>query len=85
MEETLGERLRRLRNEQGWSLSDAAKRADMSPWALSLLERRTGLGKVRALSLKRVALLYGVTVDYLIRGVSDEEPMEAADAALVGA
>jgi transcriptional regulator with XRE-family HTH domain len=67
-----------LRAERGWSLYQAAKRAGMSPWALSLLEHRRTLGATRVLSLMRVAEIYGVTVDYLIRDLSEAEPASLA-------
>ena len=77
MDETLGARLKRLREERGWSVYQAAKRAEMAPWVLTKLEQRTTLGNVQVTSLKRLAALYNVTIDYLVRDFAAAELVEA--------
>jgi transcriptional regulator with XRE-family HTH domain len=79
MAETLGARLRRLREERGWNVNEAAQRVGCTAWALTLLEKKVRLGQVRVASLKRVAAAYGVTIDYLVRDI-DFEPAELAHA-----
>ena len=73
MEETLGARLKRLREERDWTVYEAAKRAGMAPWVLTRLEQRTTLGNVQVASLKRLAVLYNVTIDYLVRDFTPAE------------
>jgi hypothetical protein len=53
---------------------------------MSRLEQRTELGNVQALSLKPLARIYQVTMDYLAReGDNEESKCEPATTALVGA
>ena len=68
----LGMRLQQLREDRGWKMYEAAKRAEIAPWVVSRLERRVHLGNVQVRPLKRLADLYGVTVDSLIRDVPEE-------------
>lgn len=73
MADTVGARLRRLRTERGWTLYEAAKRAGMTQWSLFRLEQKTTLGNAQVTSLKRLARLYQVSIDYLAREAGDEE------------
>lgn len=66
--ETIGQRVRRLRVEKGLKSKDLAKLADLSPSALSDLERdRTK----RTLSLHRLAAALDTNVTYLETGSGD--------------
>ena len=85
MNESFGTRLHRLREERGWTVYEAAKRAGMVPWVLSRLEQRATLGDVQARSLKRLARIYEVTMDYLAREAAADEEGEPAPVARGGA
>jgi DNA-binding transcriptional MerR regulator len=67
---TLGPRLRKLRNDAGMTLGQAAELADLSPSFLSALERdQTG---VSAESLNRLVHAYGSTVSAVFRSDTAE-------------
>jgi DNA-binding transcriptional MerR regulator/quercetin dioxygenase-like cupin family protein len=66
----IGPRLRKLRQDAGLTLGQAAERAELSPSFLSALERdQTG---VSAQSLHRLAHVYGTTVSALVRRETTE-------------
>ena len=67
---SMGPRLRKLRQDAGMTLGQAAEQADLSPSFLSALERdQTG---VSAQSLHRLAHVYGTTVSSLMRQETTE-------------
>ena len=71
MAETFGARLKRLRLECGWTLYEAAKRGGMTQWSLWRLEQKATLGSIQGATLRKLATLYGVTIDYLTREAED--------------
>ena len=71
----IGHRVRRERAKRGWSVRELARRAQVSPGAVSKLEG--GFRVSPSLELgKRLAKALGVTLDYLA-GMYDEEKAEA--------
>lgn len=62
--ETTGERLFSLRNRAGKSLSDVASDVHMASGDLSKIEKDRKNPSLRV--LKKLALYYGVTTDYLL-------------------
>jgi transcriptional regulator with XRE-family HTH domain len=72
----LGERVKRLRLERGWTQMELAERAHVSQAIISRLE-----GKVRhnvnADVLKALAKTLGCTTDYLVGMHEDEDDEEA--------
>jgi transcriptional regulator with XRE-family HTH domain len=76
---TIGARVRREREKRGWTVRELARRAAVSPGAVSKLEGGTRLSPSIELG-KRLAKAFGVTLDYLA-GMYDE--VEPADAAVV--
>jgi transcriptional regulator with XRE-family HTH domain len=79
-----GERLQRLRDERGWTVSKAARRGGLSPQLLFKLEAARALGNIQVATVRKLATLYGLPLDYLVRDVLDEVPddeEEAHDAA----
>ena len=72
----IGHRVRRERAKRGWSVRELARRAQVSPGAVSKLEG--GLRVAPSLELgKRLAKALGVTLDYLA-GMYDEEEADAS-------
>ena len=79
MAQHLGERLRQARMAKGVTVYEAAKRIGMPNQALYRLERVRTLGRVQVATLKKLAALYGVTIDYLVYDVdSDDDDAHAA-------
>ena len=73
-----GTRLQRLRQERGWTVYRAAKEAGLTSQALYKLERQATLGKVRGVTLKKLAQLYQVTMDYLVYDVAESDDDDQA-------
>ena len=73
---TIGARVRRERQKRGWTVRELARRAAVSPGAVSKLEGGTRLSPSLELG-KRLAKALGVTLDYLA-GMYDEEATDAA-------
>ena len=72
----IGHRVRRERVKRGWSVRELARRAQVSPGAVSKLE--SGVRVSPSLELgKRLAKALGVTLDYLA-GMYDEEEADVA-------
>jgi transcriptional regulator with XRE-family HTH domain len=76
MNDSVGERLRRLRKEKGLSLRQLAKQAVVPQSTLSAVETGTRGGRNLTLDTgKRLAKALGVTLDYLA-GMYEDEPEE---------
>lgn len=80
--ETLGQRLKMLREEKGWTQVYAVKKFGITNGALSNYERDERVPD--ALMLKKFAEVYGTTIDYLmgktdIRDTVDEITNAIAD------
>lgn len=67
---SLGERLKALRASRDLSLRAVAEKSGVPFQVLHKLEHKTDLGSVQAETLKRLAHVYGVSIDYLA-GVYD--------------
>ena len=83
---SLGQRIRTLREQKGWSVRELSRRANVRQATLSEIEN----GKRRDMTTetaKRIALALGVGVDFLIGTWEQEEDSEflPAAVALVGA
>ena len=83
---SLGQRIRTLREQKGWSVRELSRRANVRQATLSEIEN----GKRRDMTTetaKRIALALGVGVDFLIGTWEREEDSEflPAAVALVGA
>ena len=72
---TIGTRVRREREKRGWTVRELARRAAVSPGAVSKLEGGARLSPSMELG-KRLAKALGVTLDYLA-GMYDEEATDA--------
>jgi transcriptional regulator with XRE-family HTH domain len=80
---TIGPRVRRERTKRGWSVRELARRAQVSPGAVSKLE--SGGRVAPSLELgKRLAKALGVTLDYLAGMYDEEEADPAGSPALRG-
>lgn len=84
---TLGERLRRLRAERGWSQAQLAHRLDIHQKQISGYER--GVHVPQTDLLIRIAEIFGVSLDYLafadrpdadVAGIADRELLEKLQA-----
>ena len=73
---TIGARVRREREKRGWTVRDLARRAAVSPGAVSKLEGGARLSPSMELG-KRLAKALGVTLDYLA-GMYEEEVTDAS-------
>jgi transcriptional regulator with XRE-family HTH domain len=73
MAQHFGQRLQRIREEQGLTVYEAAKRAGMKSQVLYRLEKFPTLGTVHAATLRKLARVYQTSVDYLLVDVADEE------------
>jgi XRE family transcriptional regulator, master regulator for biofilm formation len=71
---TIGHRVRRERVRRGWSVRELARRAAVSPGAVSKLEGGSRVSPSLELG-KRLAKALGVTLDYLA-GMYDEEEVD---------
>ena len=74
---TIGTRVRREREKRGWTVRELARRAAVSPGAVSKLEGGTRLSPSIELG-KRLAKAFGVTLDYLAGMYDEAEPVDAA-------
>jgi XRE family transcriptional regulator, master regulator for biofilm formation len=72
----IGHRIRRERAKRGWSVRELARRAEVSPGAVSKLEGGFRVSPLLELG-KRLAKALGVTLDYLA-GMYDEEETDAS-------
>jgi XRE family transcriptional regulator of biofilm formation len=72
----IGHRVRRERVRRGWSVRELARRAAVSPGAVSKLEGGSRVSPSLELG-KRLAKALGVTLDYLA-GMYDEEEAETS-------
>ena len=70
----IGHRVRRERAKRGWSVRELARRAAVSPGAVSKLEGGSRVSPSLELG-KRLAKALGVTLDYLA-GMYDEEEVD---------
>jgi len=71
---TIGTRVRREREKRGWTVRELARRAAVSPGAVSKLEGGSRVSPSLELG-KRLAKALGVTLDYLA-GMYDEEEVD---------
>ena len=78
MAETFGDRMKRLRNERGLSRYAVSKATGLSQPMLTKVERYTSGNKVHGLTLRRLAKLYGVSIEYLLGPEDDKEDEEHA-------
>jgi transcriptional regulator with XRE-family HTH domain len=72
MAETFGDRMKRLRTERKLSRYAVAKLTGLSQPMLMKIERYPSGANVRGGTLRRLARLYGVSIEYLL-GPDDEE------------
>lgn len=71
-DETIGDRIRRLRSEKGWSLSDLARRAHVDRsqiWKIETNETK----HPRLATLQRLATAFGAELEVLIDGAPREQ------------
>ncbi|HYF77361.1 MAG TPA: helix-turn-helix domain-containing protein [Symbiobacteriaceae bacterium] len=59
--ETLGERVKRLRESRGWNRKELAERAGLNPSHIGLIERAIRVG-VRPDTLEKIAAAFGIPV-----------------------
>lgn len=77
---TLGEKLRALRKERGWTLEDVAEKVSASKSSLWELENKAK-GRPSADRVTELAKLYGVTPEFLLDdGAADATPAQFDDA-----
>jgi transcriptional regulator with XRE-family HTH domain len=67
--QTLGDRIRQLRREKEWSQEKLAKTVGAHIQSIGIYEKDESIPN--ALILKKIADAFGVSVDYLISGESD--------------
>ena len=73
MNERFHERLKRLREENGWSLSKLARRVDLSEENIALLE--ADLHQVPTwVQISKLASALGINPFYLASGEGDQKP-----------
>lgn len=78
---TLGEKIQKLRKDNGWSQTELGKRVDVHVAHLSRLENGKSLPSVDLLS--NLARAFGVSMDYLMDEHADElEPVSVQDKSL---
>ena len=65
---TLGEKIKSLRLEHGWSQPELAKRVGVSKGMISIWENN--INEPKATYIRRLALELGVSADYLL-GIED--------------
>lgn len=75
--ETVGNRIRKKREEKGWTQEKLAQRAEISKGFLSDLEN--GKRNVSSENLLRIANELGASLEYLLRGIT---PTKLGDAAI---
>ena len=76
MAQHFGERLQQVRQAKGFTVYEAAKRAGIPNQVLYRLEHFATLGKVQVATLKKLARVYGVTIDYLVYDVAETDADE---------
>lgn len=76
----IGERIREIRKEKGWSQLELAEYADISEPYMSYIE--TGKKKISLATLIAVATALEVTVDFLLIG-NQMEPLDTTEMGLV--
>lgn len=69
-EDSVGGRIKLVRTKRGWTLEQLAERAAISKSFLWEVERGSDIGGERLL---RVANALGASLDYLMRGVANDE------------
>jgi transcriptional regulator with XRE-family HTH domain len=79
---TIGERIRKRRQEFGWSQRELAQRVGTRQATIADLERGAQQETSTAL-IRRLARVLGVTSDYLIGMYEDEEDADPASARAV--
>lgn len=72
----LGERVRKLRNERGWTQEQLAKQAGLSKSAISEVESE--VTQPRGPNLIRLATALGASIDYLLTGLERPPPSPPA-------
>ena len=77
MAETFGDRMKRLRTERGLSRYAVSKLTGLSQPMLMKVERYTSGNKVHGVTLRRLAHVYGVSIEYLL-GPEDDDDAHAA-------
>lgn len=60
---TLGQKIKQLREQQGFSREELAKKLDLSYWAISKYETDNRVPDTE--TIKKLALLFGVSIDFL--------------------
>ncbi len=68
MSETIGQRLRELRERKVWTQMDLAARAGVSYVTISRIENGYGDGLPRPSTIQKLAAALGVTPEYLVFG-----------------
>ena len=76
----LGARIALLRRAKGWSQGDLAKKLEVSPSAVGMYEQ--GRREPSTAVLLRLSELFGVTLDYLLKGIPEEAGAPAIQAIL---
>lgn len=66
MEESIGERIVKLRRERGWTQAGLAGRLYVSDKAVSKWEQERGVPSLGC--LEALADVFGVSIDYIVRG-----------------
>ncbi|MDR2270614.1 MAG: helix-turn-helix domain-containing protein [Sphingobacterium sp.] len=74
---TLGEKIRLLRRQKGWSQQDAAKRLDISIPAFSKIE--TGFTDVNISRINQISKLFNLTAVQLLSSSDTEEIKECVN------
>jgi transcriptional regulator with XRE-family HTH domain len=77
---TLGEKIRRLREARGWTIRELGRHAGVRHGTLYRLESGES-HTVGSDTLKRLALTFGVTADYLL-GIGERETRNQRDTEL---
>lgn len=78
MAETFGDRMKRLRTERGLSRYAVSKATGLSQPMLGKVERYPSGNHVHGLTLRRLAKLYGVSIEYLLGPEDDDDDAHAA-------
>ena len=84
MADSVGERIKTLRLERGYTLRALAQRSGISQGTLSMIENGTRDGEnLTARTIRRLAKALGTTTDYLVGMYKDETEQEEFLAAAV--
>jgi len=73
--ESISDRLREAREASGLSQAQVAKRLALHRPTISEIE--AGRRKVSAEEIEKFASIYGVPVDWIVRGANEDEPGDA--------